>query len=218
MARKKDPHSYVTRKEAERAIYIDFEGFEEKSPTLIGILVEDEFEQVVLDPQLQEAAIAKGMRQASLKEEIARLVERGKREDRFFAAYSRHELNVVQEFAGVDLSDTFRDARKIAKKWKNKFHKEAAAGCRSLKDYLAFIGYERGAHLGERKSTSRIKTVKEMLEKRVEFKKLTPTAKAKWTKLLDHNEIDCRGMKALVLRAAMEWEKSLDGRKNKTNQ
>lgn len=215
MARKKDPQAYITLKEAERAIYIDFEGFEEKSPTLIGILVEDEFEQAVFDPQLNEAAVAKGMRQASLKEEIPRLVERGKREERFFAAYSRHELNVIQEFAGIDLSDTYRDGRKIAKKWKSKFHKEAAAGCRSLKEYLSFIGYQRGAHLGERKSTSRIKAVKEMLEKRGEFEKMTPVVKAKWTKLLDHNEIDCRGMKELVLRAATEWEGSLDSRKNK---
>jgi hypothetical protein len=45
-----------------------------------------------------------------------------------------------------------------------------------------------------------------MLGKRGAYRALTPVVKAKWTKLLEHNEIDCRGMRALVLLATKELE------------
>jgi hypothetical protein len=38
-----------------------------------------------------------------------------------------------------------------------------------------------------------------MLSAKGDYEKLTPTVKAKWTKLLEHNEIDVLGMKQLVL-------------------
>ena len=76
----------------------------------------------------------------------------------------------------------------------------------ALKDFLGFIGYPRGGHLGHRQSTQRIKAVRNMLTRRGSFEALTAVTKAKWTKLLEHNAIDCRGMQALVLRAAKELE------------
>jgi len=44
------------------------------------------------------------------------------------------------------------------------------------------------------------------VSKKGDYKKLTSGAKAKWTKLLQHNKIDCTGMCALTLRAAKEME------------
>ncbi len=41
---------------ARDAIYIDFEGFQDQPPALLGILVGGEFEQVVFDRSLAEAA------------------------------------------------------------------------------------------------------------------------------------------------------------------
>ena len=206
MPKKKNPHASISSTEAGRAIYIDFEGFQDKSPSLIGVLIEDKFEQIVLEPELGSAASAKSMRLANLDDEVLRLIDLSRQEDRYIVAYSQHELNVIKEYADRDISDIYRDARMIAKKWKVKFHRESAAKCKALKDYLSFIEYPRGAYLGEKKSTSRIKAVQEMIRTRGEYEKLTPVAKAKWTKLLEHNEIDCKGMKALVLRAAQELE------------
>lgn len=37
----------VTPEEAQRAIYIDFEGFEDQVPAIVGYLVDGEFSQVV---------------------------------------------------------------------------------------------------------------------------------------------------------------------------
>ena len=37
-----------------------------------------------------------------------------------------------------------------------------------------------------------------MIVRRGRYDALTPVAKGEWTKLMNHNAIDCRGMRALV--------------------
>ena len=86
MPRKKNPHASIFSAEAERAIYIDFEGFQDKSPSLIGVLIEDKFEQIVLDPELESAASAKSMRLAILGDEVQRLIDLSIKEDRYIGS------------------------------------------------------------------------------------------------------------------------------------
>lgn len=202
MTRSKD--AFITPAEAQRAIYIDFEGFADAPPALLGMTVDGRTEQVVLDPQLADAAHTRACRLSSLQDEVAALLARATQEGRAIVAYSQHERNVCLGFAGIDIAPVYRDARKIAKRWANACHGGTPPGGRGLKDFLELIGHARPAHLGERKSTSRLRTVRDMLAQRRHFALLTPVVKAKWTKLLEHNAIDCEGMRALVLRAAAE--------------
>ncbi len=129
---------------------------------------------------------------------------RSQGEQRVIVAYSQHERNVLRTYAQMEVCDSYRDARKIAKRWVNRLHPDAPIQEWTLKEFLKFIEYPRGNHLGFQQSTARIRTVRDMLRRRCSYDELTPVAKAKWTKLLDHNEIDCRGMRALVHRAATE--------------
>ncbi len=196
--------SKITPKEAEIGIYIDFEGFVDQSPSMLGILIEDEFEQVVFDQALYSAAMAKGLRMNSFESEMQALIDRAKLENRPIIAYTQHEFNVVKKYAKHDIAIIYRDARLISKKWRKRFYPDSKFG-NGLKDFLAFIGFKRPKHLGEKKSTSRIKSVRNMLLFRERYELLTPVAKAKWTKLLHHNEIDCRGMRALINKVAFSY-------------
>ena len=205
MPKRLNPHSSISSREAASAFYIDFEGFQDKAPTLLGLLTNDDFKQVVFDRVLETAADAKNLEIVDLKLQIKELVDRCRKESRFLVAYSQHELHTINEFAEIDISDVYRDARMIAKKWKAKCH-PGTTKCKGLKDYLKFIEFPRGAHLGERKVTSRIRAVRNMLLSRGHYSKLTRGVKTKWTNLLSHNEIDCKGMQALVLKAANEVE------------
>ncbi len=54
--------SDITLAEAERTIYIDFEGFEKKAPHLIGVLIDDTYQSIVLEIDLTLAAEAKQLR------------------------------------------------------------------------------------------------------------------------------------------------------------
>ncbi len=61
------------------------------------------------------------------------------------------------------------------------------------------IGFERPMHLGIQKSTKRIRDVLNGLENNNnEYSELSRTNKGKWTKLLDHNRHDVKGIEAIV--------------------
>ncbi len=204
MARRNKPEAGISPAEAERAIYIDFEGFVGHPPSLLGVLIGDALEQIVLDPRLRGAAEAKNLRITTLQESITDLLATSRYEDRLIVAYTQHEKIVIQEHAGIDLTGPYRDARMIALYWKNVCYSKKAMKGRGLKDFLELIDYPRSAHLGKRESTNRIRAVADMLARKGKYQELSSGVKAKWTKLLHHNEIDCRGMRALVLRAAKE--------------
>ena len=192
-----------TPKEAERAIYIDFEGFMNQKPSFAGIEIDNEFNQIIFDHKLDLAGKAKGLRTIEFNEYISSLVKQASVEDRMIAAYSEHELRVIQEYTGLDISDRYLDARKLAKYWKSRCHFDAKVGM-GLKDFLMFIGYERPSYLGEQKSTKRIGAVTSMLATKGSYDALTTTVKAQWTKVLQHNRIDVQGMRALVYQARDE--------------
>jgi len=196
--------AFITEKEAREAIYIDFEGFVDKSPTLVGVLIEGEFEQTVFDPRLSPAAEAKGLEMVALPDFVAEMVGLSLKKNRCIVAYSQHEKNLILQYSGIGLEDRYRDARKIAVRWKKWLYPKRKTEGNGLKDFLKFIDYPRGDYLGERKTTSRLSAVIGMLERRVNYNELTSVVKAKWTKLLQHNKIDCTGMCALTLRAAKE--------------
>jgi hypothetical protein len=206
MPRKKKPDERITLAEATRGIYVDCEGFKERSPSLIGVLIEDQFEQVVFDPGLKLAAEAKGLRVSSFPSEAARIARLARDEDRVVVAYSQMERQLFSDYAGVELGSHYRDARKIAKYWKNVCHYDEPIAGRGLKDFFDFIGYRVTGNPGKQKTTKRLRALLEMLPRKGSYEALTSTKKWQWTNLLTYNEHDCRGMKELVMRASTELE------------
>ncbi len=194
----------ITPEEAIRAIYIDFEGFADESPAILGILCRYTFRQVVLDPRLERAASAKDLEMTSLNAVVEELLTKCRAEDRPLVPYTQYEKLVIRQHADVDVSPVYRDARKIARRWINAFHPDADLGERSLLNHLDFIGFERPTHLGSGVQTGRLRDVIAGLEARGSHQRLTAVQKGKWTKILNHNRIDCCGMRDLVLRAASE--------------
>jgi hypothetical protein len=118
--------------------------------------------------------------------------------------YSQHELQVFGEYAGVDFTAEYRDARMIAKRWWNKCRPSIPRHDNGLKTFLKAIGCPCPSYFGEQKATSRLRAVINMLGNRGTFDALTPVVKSKWQKLLSYNEYDCRGMQQLVALASME--------------
>jgi hypothetical protein len=184
--------------EFSRAIYIDFEGFADQSPSLVGLLCEGTFQQVVLDPRLSLAASHSGLSIQDGADWGLEVIEKLGSEGRRCVAFSSHEKNVFEKFFNQDLRPFYADARMIAKKLRRTLDYPSGEFPRDLKSYLKAIGYPRGSYLGEKQSTARIRAVVDMLEKRGSYDRLTAVVKGKWTKLLDHNKVDVLGMYALV--------------------
>lgn len=198
----KTVHGVISSEDAARAIYVDFEGFKDKSPGIIGILVDGALEQVVLGRRLFAVAGPSRCRQSSIEAVAGELLTRCRSEGRRLVGYSQHERRMFWQYAGVDFCEEYRDARMIANRWWNKCHSGVARIDNTLKSYLEAIGYPMPPALGTGNTTARLRSVVEMLERRLRYSDLTPGVKAKWHDLLAYNRHDCRGMKKLVVRAA----------------
>jgi hypothetical protein len=66
--------SSLTNDETLRAIYIDFEGFTNQPPTLVGYYLDQYFIQVVFDSALTSAALAKELAVHDGKTTVANLL------------------------------------------------------------------------------------------------------------------------------------------------
>ena len=162
--------------------------------------------QIVLDPALESAADAKGLELSELRKEGERLLKLAVDEGRLIVAYAQYELEVFRDHADLDLSEYYRDAKKIAKDWKKQCHRDKPKPTDGygLKYFLKFISYPRPALLGNQKTAPRIRYVRKMLQDKGDYDSLTDRAKIKWQLVLTHNRIDCEGMQQLTLRAALE--------------
>src|SRR5262245_27614169 len=93
--------SVLAQEELGRAIYLDFEGFENAPPTLVGYCCEGQFVQLIFDPVLESAALAKGLSVVDGRTCITGLVNCAIKECRGIVAYSQFDKNNAFEHFGV---------------------------------------------------------------------------------------------------------------------
>lgn len=199
-----DAHSRITPEEAERAIYIDFEKTVKGPLALIGIQVDTNPAQVVLDPRLAAAAKASSLRLIEPRRALEDLIRWAESDGRRLVGYTQFERQEIHAALGEDMSRLYADARMIGLRWKRACRRGEKLEDRSLKSFLKLIGYPRRAYLGAYNSAKWIRVVTEALEKRERFEDLTAVQKSFWTKLLEHNKVDCDGMRELVCIAAAD--------------
>jgi len=195
--------SSLSAVEAERAIFLDFEGFEDTLPTFVGIRVDNKFTQLVFDSDLDQAARFHGLAVVDGKAYLDSLIETARAENRRIVGFSSHEKNVIKDFFQSDIEDLYADARFLAKFLRGTLLKDVEKKPKDLTSYLYALNYPKKDR-AIKKTTSRIKAVKEMLASRrlkcgeLAYEKCTPTVKAKWTKVLQHNDDDVNGMVFLI--------------------
>lgn len=207
------PSTILTAQEARQAIYFDFEGTLTDPATLVGVYkVSTGYRCIVLDETFREAALHSDLVQLSLNELVPHLLSLAY-PGRHLVSWSTHDRNVLLSVASdADtnlISDRFRDGKKTAKRWQKKLNPNAPPidGPHSLALYLSLVGYQVPVHLGTRQTAQRIRHVRDQLLKHGSFASLTPVAKAKWTKVLQHNRHDCEGLARVVVVAAEALER-----------
>jgi hypothetical protein len=210
----------ITPEQASSAVYVDFEGTEADPAQLLGVLTPDgEFTQFVLNSRLGSAALARSRASGTghcviatideAVEHIARYLDAGT----VVAAWSRHEYDVIMDAASPSPSKTavlsaLRDAKATAKRWKRREHPDVQwtriryRGINTLDRFMNLVGYDVPSAFGPGLTGKRLRRVHQQLEAKHSYDRITPTTKAQWTKLLEHNRHDCVGMRAVVLTAA----------------
>lgn len=198
------PIRHATPSEADRAIYLDLEGFMDSAPALAGWRIDGCFHQIVLDPKLRPAAEVRDIEVSTGRAFFGELEAMARRERRRVCAFTRHELNVVREHFGVDLRACYLDGHKLAKRWWNRLRPCERPADWSLEAFERCLGLERPRIFGAGHASQRLRHVRDQLVRRGSWEALTPTAKGKWTKLLSYNRLDVEHLETLVIRAARD--------------
>ena len=195
--------SAVAPDAAQRGIYIDFRAVRGNPPALLGLLVEEDFDQVVFDTQYADAALAAELRINSLGAEVGALLARARTEERLVFVFSSGSLDIVARHhpADADLRRLCRDGQQLGADWCARTAKPARAAL-SLSGLLRQMGAPRLPHLDSKAATKRLRDVGGMLRSRGAYDALTPVAKAKWTRLLLQSRAQCEGLRTLVLALA----------------
>ena len=185
----------ITPREAEKAVYLDFEGTVGRAPGLVGVKFDGLFEQICLWSELESAATSTGIRMMEIRDfgiYLSSLVEKG----RCIVGFTSHENTMLEQFADIQLGDSYRDAHKIIKRWMRLNGPRLASW--DLQSMAQSYLPSRPAAFRAGNAASRLRAVTSMLETRRSFEALTPVVKAKWTKLLRYNEMDVVEMEQLV--------------------
>lgn len=194
----------ISPTEAVRAIYFDFEGFEDEAPVLLGTVCAYQSKLFVLDEELRPAAQEIEAEVASLNEAVETLFATARDEDRRLVAFTQHEKQQIERWTHLSVPSGYRDAHKVACRWRNSLYREASTA-NELHKFLDFIGFERPTYLGYRRATHQLQGVYNGLKSAPgTYEGMTRVQKQKWTKVTERNRIDCVGLRDLTIRAASE--------------
>lgn len=200
----------LTAAEARSAIYLDFEGTAKDPPTFVGFVYEDRpHEVVVLEDTFAAVAAAKDLRCTSIAEICEELASLAERESRVLVSWSTYDLEVLTAAIGRSLErlesrNLLRDGKATAKRWSRACLDDPLDAPHELWRYLVAAEIPVPPHLGYRQTAHRIRDVRSQLLLHERFDELTPVAKGKWTKVVDHNRHDCVDLRTLIVRAASE--------------
>ena len=207
--------------EAHRAIYIDFEGFQDKEPAILGSLwaygktPADNKLRCVHDihhPSLRSIVDEVKLNHGDLKDyqQHSRSVEQSlnallllaQAQDRLLVSWSASELLRIGEYVSSDLFtlflDTYRDGKATAKAWR-----AMPKGKNKLVHFFETTDYPFDLEVyGPRKTTQRLNSVVNGVKNKGSYEALIASQKENWGNLLLHNFYDCHGLRHVTKFAA----------------
>jgi hypothetical protein len=203
-------------------IFIDFEGFKNKPPSLVGYKFKRDFKQIILDPELKEICLDQKMEYLSFENFCEFIVNLSKESGCDLVAYTELEKDTIERIIKEDFH--YIDVHKLIKKKVKAEHQkehedmdEYWYGQKKTKDGRPNSTYQSGYNkkrwklstmlklfrypefnpktYGEGLTTKRLRAVIQALN--TTRGTLTGVQKGKITKLRKHNRIDVEGIEFL---------------------
>ena len=178
----------------ENTVILDFEGFIDKPPSLVGIWHNGIFKTVVFDEDLSGVTVFPDVELANISSCLKEIMKFCVEHNCKIVGYSERELNVFADY-NLDITELYFDARKELKRWYFERKLPNRPKPFALKSVLIHMGYPDYQSFGNRQTTQRIASVKiQLINKNQDYSALTPTVKGKWTKVLKYNKQDVIGL------------------------
>jgi hypothetical protein len=201
-------------------IYLDFEGYMKKEPSLVGYLIDGKFTQFILDEEFLPIAEETDIKFKNYKKFSKEILAMSNKLGRPIVAWSEREADQFEEF---EIHFVYLNLLKETKSVIEN-DTELSRKHKDMKEYWVAQTYNRVGNLNPNRSrykqkrwklttilklleypkldtgygsgavTKRLTAVKSGLNARGSYGLLTTVQKSKWTKLLHHNQVDVEGM------------------------
>lgn len=205
--------SPITAEQAQRGIYVDFEGNIDEPPSLLGIRCDGRTRQVIVEPALASFSELSNARYTvevlSLSEALAGLREQATAEKRLIMGFTTHEVSVVDQFCrDEDIAEwfilTYVNVKKHIDRW---IRSQVAAGQvpepedRSLFSSMAVIGMAYKPGTGPGVVGKNLRRMREQLDRHGTAAATSKGTRQHWWKILSHNSTDLEATQLLLERA-----------------
>ncbi len=215
----------ISREEAQRAIFLDFEGpgkarrcDPDPAPILGGVLVEGTYEWTILDEQFRDAR-CKGIEADLLRlpDYLEGLMKRAQSENRRIVYWASHEASLFAQH-GISLAGVGFDLKIPVKPHFKRLFSESRTAQKELfkaktpsrrravrqKAFALCVqcaetfGLNIPTTYGKGKVGEYIRNVRDGSKGRDGYRHWPMAAKKRWSWLVAHNELDCRAMEMLM--------------------
>jgi len=205
-------------------IFLDFEGFPDKKPSLVGYQIDGSFKQIILDEDFMQISKETDIEFKEYEEFCDWILSKSYELKQPITAWSSTELTILKEFKDdINYCNLLQVAKRKIKNNKilckaHKDMREYWVGQRrtrtgrinhnnnpflkkrwDLITILKLLDYPHfSTGYGKGKVTARLTAIRNGLVARGSYRNLTKIQKGKWTKLKQHNKIDVDGMSYIV--------------------
>jgi hypothetical protein len=198
--------------DVKRAIYVDYEGNIRQPPTLLGWRIDKVHFGAIVEPLFATCANRYRARGNWLHDHAAlvqRLITRAEQEQRRIVSWSEHDWR--QMCAVLDrnwrsrLQKVYRNAIKTARPWYWRRHQRTPPEA-SLEHFLEEIGQPHPQRYGPGLVEESLKLIRRELNEVGNYAKLTDLARSRWVAVVKHNQLDLKGMEAVMRKVTTSKE------------
>lgn len=198
----------ISPDEAERAIYLDYEGNINAAPALLGWMDGESLYGAIVDPAFATCTgrWRVGHVEVHIHEEIlSDIVGKAVQESRVIVTWSEHDYRIMHNALKPSLQRqllaVYRNAIPTAKQWHRQV-KGVPAPDRSLGFFMEVLGYQVPEKYGQGVVGNALRLIRSQLDGGRVYSEMTSKARESWRQVVKHNMHDLQAMKLLVLEAA----------------
>lgn len=197
----------LTATEAERALYVDYEGNVDRPPTLLGWREDGRTDGAIIEPNFstcEDRWRARGVFVWDHEELVKDLITRAEQEDRHIVSWSehdwRHMMRILRDEAWQErLCKVYRNAIQTARPWYRRNHGPLPQAA-TLNFFLTLFGEEPPEIFGLEVVGTALRLLRTQLAEQRSYPELTPTARKAWVRVVKHNRLDLAGMEFVMKR------------------